>query len=72
LPKWKKYFFGCILDPEAGLRFEILFKKTHPRINLTTLFLTKIYRLNTIQPFSSHDKILKLLKKGVPLRTRIS
>jgi hypothetical protein len=40
-----------ILDPEARLRFEILFKKTHPRINLTTLFLTKIYLLNTIKPF---------------------
>jgi hypothetical protein len=34
--------------------FEILFKKTHPRINLTTLFLTKIYLLNTIKPFLSH------------------
>jgi hypothetical protein len=29
-----------ILDPKARLRFEILFKKTHPRINLTTLILT--------------------------------
>jgi hypothetical protein len=43
-----------ILVPKARLRFEILFKKTHPRINLTTLFFTKIYLLNTIRPFSSH------------------
>jgi hypothetical protein len=28
--------------PKARLRFEILFKKTHPRINLTSLFSTKI------------------------------
>jgi hypothetical protein len=41
----------CILDPKARLRFEILFKKTHPSINLTTLFLTKIYLLNTIKSF---------------------
>jgi hypothetical protein len=31
-----------------------LFKKFHPRINLTTLFLTKTYILNTIKPFSGH------------------
>jgi hypothetical protein len=37
-----------ILDPKARLRFEIFFKKTHPRINLITLFLTKIYLLNTL------------------------
>jgi hypothetical protein len=43
-----------ILDPEARLSFEILFKKTHPKINLTTLFLPKIYLLNTIKPFLSH------------------
>jgi hypothetical protein len=43
-----------ILDPKARLRFEILFKKTQTRLNLTTLFLTKIYLLNTIKPFSSH------------------
>jgi hypothetical protein len=43
-----------IKDPKARLRFEILFKKTHPRINLTTLFSTKIYLLNTIKPFLSH------------------
>jgi hypothetical protein len=42
------------LDPKARLRFEILFKKFHPRINLTTLFFPKIYLLNTIKPFLSH------------------
>jgi hypothetical protein len=31
-----------------------LFKKFHPRTNLTTLFLTKTYILNTIKPFSGH------------------
>jgi hypothetical protein len=31
------------------LRFEVLFKKFHPRINQTTLFLTKTYLLNTIK-----------------------
>jgi hypothetical protein len=31
-----------ILDPKARLTFAILFKKTHPRINLTSLFFTKI------------------------------
>jgi hypothetical protein len=31
------------------LRLEVLFKKFHPRINLTTLFLTKSYLLNTIK-----------------------
>jgi hypothetical protein len=36
------------------LRFEVMFKKFHPRINLTTLFLTKTYILNTIQPFLGH------------------
>jgi hypothetical protein len=37
------------------LRFEVLFKRFHPRINLTTLFLTKTYLLNTIKPFSDHE-----------------
>jgi hypothetical protein len=32
-----------------------LFKRFHPRINLTTLFLTKTYLLNTIKPFLSHE-----------------
>jgi hypothetical protein len=42
------------LDPKARLRFEILFKKFYPRINMTTLFLTIMYLLNTMKPFSSH------------------
>jgi hypothetical protein len=63
-----------ILDPKARLRFEILFKKTYPRINLTTLLLTKIYLLNTVKPFLSHKncsltKISKPFSKGVPLGT---
>jgi hypothetical protein len=37
------------------LRLEVLFKKLHPRINLTTLFLTKSYLLNTIELFSGHE-----------------
>jgi hypothetical protein len=41
--------------PRAKLRFEVLFKKFHPGINLTTLFLTKTYLLNTIKPFSNHE-----------------
>jgi hypothetical protein len=55
-----------ILDPKARLRFEILFKKTHLRINLTTL-LTKIYLLNTIKPFSNHEKC-SLTKSQNPLQ----
>jgi hypothetical protein len=42
-------------DPRVNLRFEVLFKKFHPRINLTTLFLTKIYLLNLVKPFSGHE-----------------
>jgi hypothetical protein len=66
-----------IVDPKARLRIEILFKKTHPRITLTTLFLTKIYLLNTIKPFWSHEnysltKIPTPLTKGVPFGTWIS
>jgi hypothetical protein len=38
-------------NPKAKLRLEVLFKKFHPRINLTTLFLTKSYLLNTLKPF---------------------
>jgi hypothetical protein len=38
-----------IQDPRVKLRFKVLFKKFHPRINLTTLFLTKIYLL-TLRP----------------------
>jgi hypothetical protein len=40
--------------PKAKLRFEVLLKKFHCRINLTTFFLTKTYILNTIKPFSGH------------------
>jgi hypothetical protein len=40
--------------PRAKLRFEVLFKKFLPRINLTTFFLTKTYILNTIKLFSGH------------------
>jgi hypothetical protein len=46
-----------VFDPKARLRFEILFKKTLPRINLTTLFFTKLYLLNTIKPFSGHETV---------------
>jgi hypothetical protein len=35
--------------PQAKLRLEVLYKKFHPRINLTTLFFTKTYLL---KPFS--------------------
>jgi hypothetical protein len=70
---WKKlnkivilYYF---LDPKARLRFEILFKNTHLRINLTTLFLTKIYLLNTIKPISSHENC-SLTKSQNPLQRR--
>jgi hypothetical protein len=31
------------------LRLEVLFKKFHPKLNLTALFLTKSYLLNTIK-----------------------
>jgi hypothetical protein len=41
--------------PRAKLRFEVFFKSFHRRINLTTLFLTKTYLLNTIKPFSDHE-----------------
>jgi hypothetical protein len=37
------------------LRFEVLFKKFHPRINLTTFFSTKTYLLNPINPFLGHE-----------------
>jgi hypothetical protein len=55
------------------LRFEVLFKKFHPRINLATLFITKTY---TIKPFSGHEiwplglkqQNLKNLYKGGTLR----
>jgi hypothetical protein len=46
--------FGGLANiyPKAKLRLEVLFKKFHPRINLATLFSTKLYLLNTIKPFS--------------------
>jgi hypothetical protein len=43
------------LDPRVKLRFEVLFKKFQPRVNLITLFLTIIYLLNTIKPFSGNE-----------------
>jgi hypothetical protein len=44
-----------IWDPKARIRFEVMFKKFHPRINLTTLFLTKSDLLNTINSFLGHE-----------------
>jgi hypothetical protein len=56
------------------LRLEVLFKKFHPRINLTTLFFFKSYLLNTIKPFSGHEnrsltKSQKTFTRGIPLGT---
>jgi hypothetical protein len=48
-----KYIFPMQV-PRANLRFEVLFKEFHPRVNLTTIFLTKTYLLNTIKLFSDH------------------
>jgi hypothetical protein len=61
-------------NPKAKLRLEVLFKKFHPRMNLTTLFLTESYLLNTIKPFSGHEnrsltKFQKTSTRGVPLGT---
>jgi hypothetical protein len=61
-------------NPKMKLRLEVLFKKFHPRINLTTLFLTKSYLLNTIKPFSGHENrfltiFQKTFTRGVPLGT---
>jgi hypothetical protein len=42
-------------DPKVKSRFEVLFKKCHPRINLTRILPTKTYLLNTLKPFSSHE-----------------
>jgi hypothetical protein len=47
--------FHIPIVPRAKLRLQVLFKRFHPRINLTTLFLTKTYLLNTIKPFSDHE-----------------
>jgi hypothetical protein len=49
------------------LRLEVLFKKFHPRINLTTLFVTKLYLLNTIEPFLGHEN-RSLTKSQKPLQ----
>jgi hypothetical protein len=56
------------LNPKAKLRLEVLFKKIHPRINLATLFSTKLYLLNTIKSFSGHDNrsLTKSQKGGYP------
>jgi hypothetical protein len=56
---------------KVKLRLEGLFKKFHPRINLTTLFLTKSYLLNTINSFPGHEnhsltKSQKPLQGGYP------
>jgi hypothetical protein len=61
-------------NPKAKLRLEVLFKKFHPRLNLTTFFLTKSYLLNTIKLFSGHEnrsltKFQKTFTRGVPLGT---
>jgi hypothetical protein len=58
-------------NPKMKLRLEVLFKKFHPRINLTTLFLTKSYLLNTIKLFSGHEnrsltKSEKTFTRGYP------
>jgi hypothetical protein len=42
-----------IQDPTAKFRFDVLFKKIRPRINLTTF--SKFHLLNTIKQFSSHE-----------------
>jgi hypothetical protein len=58
-------------NPKARLRFEVLFKKFQPRINLATLYYTKSYLLNTIKPFLGHEnrsltKFQKPLQGGYP------
>jgi hypothetical protein len=49
------FFILFIQVLRAKLRFEVLFKRFHPRTNLTTFFLPKIYLLNTIKPFLDHE-----------------
>jgi hypothetical protein len=56
-------------DFKAKLRFKVFFKKFYPRINLTTLLLTKNYLLNMIKPFSGYEnrsfaKTQKPFQKG--------
>jgi hypothetical protein len=55
LIKHSDYALFSIQVPRAKLRFDVLFKKFHPRINLTTFFLTKTYLLNTIIPILGHE-----------------
>jgi hypothetical protein len=57
----------ALFRPKAKLRLEVLFKKFHPRINLATLFSTKLNLLNTIKPFSGHEK-RSLTKSQKPLQ----
>jgi hypothetical protein len=54
-------------NSKAKSRFEVLFKKFHPRINLTTLISTKSCLLNTIKVFSGH-KNRSLTKSQKPLQ----
>jgi hypothetical protein len=71
------------IRPKAKLRFEVLFKKFHSRLNRTTLYLTRSYLLNTMKPISGLEtrsltkfqkplQNLKNLTRGVPLGTWIS
>jgi hypothetical protein len=61
----------ALFPPRAKLRFEVLFKKFHPKINLAIRFSTKSYLLNTIKLFSGHEnrsltKYQKPLQEGYP------
>jgi hypothetical protein len=54
---WLKCDFALFSTQDLRVKlrsFSVLFKKFHPRIDLTTLFLTKLYLVNTINPFSGH------------------
>jgi hypothetical protein len=53
------------------LRIEVLFKKFHPRIHLTTLFFTKLYLLNTLEPFSGHEYLFLGPKPAKPRKTSL-
>ena len=49
-------FALCHIEvPRVNLRFEVLFKEFHPRINLITLFFTKTYLENTKKLFLGHE-----------------
>jgi hypothetical protein len=41
--------------PPVKLRFEVLLKEFHPRINLTTLFFTKTYLRNSFKLLLGHE-----------------